>query len=111
MGDRVSRRRLGGAAALAAAVVAVLLPGAGTATPQASIAELRAELLAAIAAEKRALELLAKVPPRDRAAELQLDRSIDHLLRVAEGLKGLSLPPFARSSIQAASGFDDQATG
>lgn len=111
MSDRVSRSRLAGAATLAAAMVAVLLPGAGTATPRASIGELRAELLAAIAAEKRALELLAKVPPRDGAAELQLDRSIDHLRRVAEGLKGLSLPPFARSSIQAASGFDDQATG
>jgi hypothetical protein len=100
------------AAALAAAVIAVLLPGAGTpATPQPTIAELRTELLAAIAAEKRALELLAKKPPRDGAAELQLDRSIDHLRRISEGLKGLSLPPFVANSIHAASDYDNQATG
>jgi len=40
---------------------------------------------------RSALELLAKAPPRDRAAELQLERSPDHLDRTMQGLKGADL--------------------
>lgn len=104
------RRRLAAAVVVAAAALAVLVPAAGTpAAPAPSIAELRSELLEAIADEKRALELLAKQPPRDRAAELKLDDSIERLRRIEAGLGGLSLPPYVRGSARAAAGYDGTA--
>lgn len=111
MRERMLRRRLAAAAALAAAVLAMLVPGAGTtAAPEPTIASLRIELLAAIAEEKRALELLAKEPPRDRAAELQLDSSIERLRHIEKALQGLSLPAYVRDSIRSAAGLDGIAT-
>lgn len=109
---RAPRHYVAALAALATAVTAALIPAAGTtAAPEPSISALRDELVAAIADERRALELLAKEPPRDRAAELALDRSIARLDRIADGLQSLSLPPYVRSSVRAASGLDNQATG
>ena len=57
------------------AVVAVLVPSSATTADRPSAGVLRAKLAGAIAAEKRALVLLAKKPPRTRTAELALQES------------------------------------
>ena len=69
------RRYVTVAAALATAVLAILVPAAGTAAPEFDRAALERELRAAIADEERALQLLAKSPPRRETARLALDRS------------------------------------
>lgn len=109
MGDRVSGGRLA-VAALATALLAVLVPGAGTtAAPKPSIASLEAELVAAKEEELRAMFLLVKDPPRDGTAKLMLSRSLKRLDHILDALESLSLPPLVRRSVQDARHGDGSA--
>ena len=99
----------GGRLAAAAALIAVVLPVAATSAAPPSFASLRIELEAAIADEQRALDLLTKVPPRDGAAELKLNASMERLRHIHEALKGSTLEPWVRQSANAAAGLDSTA--
>lgn len=100
------RRVVAVAAALATAVLAVLVPAAGTAASQFDRAALVRELKAAIADEERALQLLAKSPPRTGTAALALDRS---RMRLREILEDRSLPGAVVGAVADAAGFDSTA--
>ena len=91
------------AAALATALVAALVPAAGTAQSEPNRRELLFKLNDAIREEVRALELLAKIPPRIQTAALALDRSLAHLSELADAVRGLPRrSPLAQAGSDAA---------
>jgi hypothetical protein len=73
------------AAALATAVLAVMVPAAGTAASERDRAAIVKELKAAIADEERALQLLGTSPPQVEPAVLALDRSVRRLRDIRDG--------------------------
>jgi len=101
------RRYVTVAAALATAVLAILVPAAGTAAPEFDRAPLVRELNAAIADEERALQLLAKSPPRRETARLALDRSRMRLHEILEDYPPPSLPGLVVGSVADARNFDE----
>jgi len=93
------------AAALATAVLAVLVPAAGTAAPELDRAALVRELQAAYADESRAWVALSRNPPRAAAAELAVTRS---RMRLLEILKDLSLPTPVFKNVEGAAQSDNR---
>lgn len=99
-----TRRRPGLAVAVGASLIVFLVQAAATtAGPGQSPGALRALLAEAIADEKRALELLAKVPPRAGTAQLRVERSVETLEEI---LEAESLPDTARDAIRSARADD-----
>ena len=94
------------AAAFATAVLAVLVPAAGTAAPEVSRAALVRELQAAYAHELRAWGLLAKSPPREQTARVALDRS---RMQLRDVVRDPSLPAGAKEPVLRAIGKDNSA--
>lgn len=102
---RSTRRRA--LIATVAAATAVLVPSVATTADRPSPGALRAKLADAIADEQRALALIAKKPPRTRAAGLAVNQSGT---RLRELVMSGGLPNAAAGSLNQAANSDHSAT-